>query len=304
MSKLAARCSLIGLSLALLGGPAAAQAPDPPPPTTQSPSGRVEAPPPADPPTGAAKYAIDKRLMMFQKIRDDAIFPWTDTEPRQLADLPDDQLEERAYDEVIRHARQFTTAELEQHARRDVQIKDLYTNGRLTYKLELLGFEGWLRRLRKAEPTETMKASGITDLYEAWVFPDGSADAALCVFVTELPPGLAPQTSLKDTLSQRVSVAGYFFKLLRYESGMKSREEVGKNLTRRAPVLMGRSLTVLDEPAGAGTVWRESFIPLVVGGVGLVAFALFGLSWYFRRGDAAVRREIQNKLTNNPFADG
>lgn len=268
-----------------------------PPLTTKSPSGLKE---PIVPDQGSSKYRIEKGLSMFQAIRDDAIFPWTDTGPRNLADAPADEMEERAYDEVLRHARQFSAAELEAHARRDVTAKDLYTNGRLSYKLELIYFEGWLRRLRRAEPTEILKASGVTNVYEAWIFPDGNIDP-ICVFVTELPPGLEPQSSVRDPMNRWVSVAGYYFKTLRYEANQVSRDELGKHTTRRAPVLMGRSITLQDEPEGTGTAWRQSFLPLVVGGVATMAVAIIGLSWYFKRGDAALKRELDRNLTTNPF---
>ena len=240
---------------------------------------------------------------MFAGIKDDAIFPWADTGPRHLEDALGDEMEERAYEEVLRHARQFSTAELEQHARRDLAIKDLYTNGRASYKLDLIYVEGWLKSLRKADPTKLLRESGVTELYEAWIFPSGGIDP-VCVFVTELPPGLSPQAEVKQPVDRFVSAGGYFFKLLRYEANQPSRDKLGEHTTRRAPVLMARSLTVRDEPASAGVAWRQTFLPLVVAGVGAVAFAIFGLSWYFRRGDARVRREIDNKLTENPFASG
>ncbi len=308
MSRFAARRCWIpirkALPVLLLAFGASAMAQEPtdalPPLATESPSGK-----PAEPaaPTGAAKYRIEKGLSMFAGIRDDAIFPWTETGPRDLADSPADQMEERAYDEVLRHARQFTVAELEANARRDIAPKDLYQNGRASYKLELIYFEGWLRRLRRAEPTEILKASGIPDVYEAWIFPDGNIDP-ICVFVTELPPGLAPQARPTDTMNRWVSIGGYYFKTMRYESNQISRETKGEHVTRRAPVLMGRSLTVLDDPESAGAAWRQSFLPLVIGGAAAMALAILGLSWYFRRGDAAIRKELDRNRTTNPFENG
>jgi hypothetical protein len=308
MSRFAARPTwipirkLLSILFLAFGGPTAAQEPgdELPPLATESPSGK---PTEVAAPTGAAKYRIEKGLSMFAGIRDDAIFPWADSGPRNLADSPEDQMEERAYDEVLRHARQFSVAELEANARRDVAPKDLYQNGRASYKLELIYFEGWLRRLRRAEPTEILRASGIADVYEAWIFPDGNIDP-ICVFVTELPPGLAPHSRPTETLNRWVSVGGYYFKTMRYESNQLSRESKGEHVTRRAPVLMGRSLTLQDEPESAGAAWRQSFLPLVVGGVASMAIAIIGLTWYFRRGDAALKRELERNLTANPFEKG
>lgn len=300
------RNSFAALSLLLaISIGARAQTPEPPtdelpPLATESPSG-----PKSEPiqPAGSDKYRIEKGLSMFAGIRDDAIFPWTDSGPRDLADAPADGMEERAYDEVLRHARQFTAAELEAHARRDVLPKDLYINGRLSYKLDLIRFEGRLLMLRKGFATEILKQSGITDVYEAWVFPEGSVEP-ICVFVTELPPGLTVPEKPQQTMNRWVAIAGYYFKTIRYEANQLSREEKGEHRIKRAPVLMGRSLTLLDEPESAGSMWRQSFLPLVVGGAAAVAFAIVGLSWYFRRGDVRVRRELERKFETNPFANG
>ncbi len=300
------RLLLLAVGLGCFASLGSAQDPESADPKPQSPV-VTESPgqPPEESPQseGAAKYRIEKNLTMFRAITDDAIFPWADTGARNLSDAIPDEMEARAYDEVLRHARQFTAAELEQHARRDVTAKDLYTNGRLSYKLDLIYFEGWLRRLRRTEPSEVLKESGITNVYEAWIFPDGNIDP-VCVFVTELPPGLEASANQRDPINRWVSVAGYYFKTFRYEANQISKDELGKHTTRRAPALMGRSLTLQDEPESAGTAWRQSFLPLVVGGAATMAFAIIGLSWYFRKTDSVIKDEIERNRNGNPFANG
>lgn len=299
------RKSFVVLSLLLVSTSGLhAQTPEPPPDdlppiTTESPAGPQPEP---QIPKGADKYRIEKGLSMFAGIKDDAILPWTDTGPRELADAPADRMEERAYDEVLRHARQFTTEELEAHARRDILPKDLYTNGRLTYKLDLIYFEGRLLMLRKGFVSEILRQSGVTDVYEAWIFPNGSIEP-ICVFLTELPPGLSVPASPNQTLNRWVAIAGYYFKTMRYEANQLSREEKGEHRIKRAPILMGRSLTLLEEPESAGMSWRKSFMPLVVGGAAIMAFTIIGLSWYFRRGDNRVQQELNRKLETNPFTN-
>src|SRR5262249_26313742 len=86
----------------------------------------------------AARVRTDKDLETFRRIRDDAPFPWTVTGEKTADRIDDDRMEELAYDEVLRHARQFTTAELEQAARRDVSRADLVVPARLSYKFELV----------------------------------------------------------------------------------------------------------------------------------------------------------------------
>lgn len=267
-------------------------------PSTTAPSATPQAAPVAQEP--AAKYQIEKGLAMFDAIRDDSPFHWTTVGPRDEANRAIDELEERAYDEVIRHARQFTTAELESHARRDLTFKDLHNDGRKSFKLDLIYFEGRLKRLMRRDPTHILQASGITDVYEAWIFPRGQIEA-ICVFTTELPAGLKPQKSVSEEIDAWVGIAGYSFKLMQYES-QQLESKTGKNKTRRAPVLMGRSLTVLPDPQmDGGRSWRESFMPMVIAIVAALGLSVVGLAWWFRRGDRVVRQGMEERKQQNPF---
>lgn len=276
---------------------------EPPIPAPSSPSATApSATPQPTPinPDSAAKYQIEKGLAMFDAIRDDSPFHWTSVGPRDEANRAIDELEERAYDEVIRHARQFTTVELESHARRDLTFKDLHNDGRKSFKLDLIYFEGRLKRLMRRDPTHILQASGITDVYEAWIFPKGQIEA-ICVFTTELPPGLKPQKSVSEEIDAWVGIAGYSFKLMQYES-QQLEAKTGKNKTRRAPVLMGRSLSVLPDPQmDGGRSWRESFMPMVVGIVAALGLTVVGLAWWFRRGDRVVRQGMEERKQQNPF---
>lgn len=252
-----------------------------------------------------ARVRIDKDLEMFRRIRDDTPFPWTVTGEKTADRIDDDRMEELAYDEVLRHARQFSTAELEQAARRDVNRADLVVPARLSYKLELVYLEGRLRRLRRADPTTTLKESGVSDVYEAWLFPRDEWNP-VCVFVTELSPGLAPQKSTTEEVDKWVAVAGYSFKLLRYESERKDPRTPDRNKVLQAPVLIGRGLRELPAPTDAdpGRAWQTAFLPLILGLTAGLAAVLVGLGWWFRRGDRNVRQQIEQTRTKNPFSEG
>ncbi len=264
---------------------------------TESPSGTPTAAPIVVP--AVAKVQIEKGLAMFAGIRDDAPFHWTLVGPRDEKLRAGDEMEERAYDEVFRHARQFSQTELESHARADLLLKDLFNNGRLSYKLDLITFDGQLRRLTRVEPTPILKESGITDTYEAWVFPKDQIEP-VCVFFSELPTGLSLPTRADEQPNRWVTVTGYYFKLMQYES-RKIDAVSGKSEIRRAPVLIGRSITLGSDPNENSVGWRETFMPVVALGIAFVGVTLIALTLYFRRGDRGVRLILDEKRQQNPF---
>ena len=58
-------------------------------------------------------------------------------------------------------------------------------------------------------------------MYEAWIIPNGETQGnPICFVLCDLPAGLEP----RKTMDVPVSVAGYSFKLLRYESGEADKE--------------------------------------------------------------------------------
>jgi hypothetical protein len=66
---------------------------------------------------------------------------------------------------------------------------------------------------------------------------------------------------------------------------------------------MARSFTLRPVPdADGGRRWRTGFLPgaLAIAG-GVTAIAL-GLTWWFRKGDRAVYREMNSRRDQNPFA--
>ncbi len=237
------------------------------------------------------KYRIDRDRVIFKSIEDDSKVRSQDQNPEEY----------EAWNEVLLFARQFPTAELEKHARRDLTFADLFQDVRQDYKLDLVYFQGRLIRLRKLEPTKRLTEAGVPAVYEGWLVPtDEPTGNPVCVLITDVPPGLEPALAM----SQWVGFAGYSFKLMRYESQEK-RLDNQQFVWKRAPLLMGRSVTLLADPTAPVTdiSWRGTFLPAVAVLLGSVLVVFGGLAWWFRRGDRRAKAEIE-AARSNPFAGG
>jgi hypothetical protein len=150
--------------------------------------------------------------------------------------------EYQAWNEVVRHAKQFTAAELEEHAGRDMTRDDLIGQPRFLYRLELLRFDGKLVRARRLAATKALREAGTAEVYEALIAPLDEPATDLVSFVfTELPEALAgvrqkPQEQWTEA-DAWVTAAGYFF---------KAKQDAPKD--DPVPVLIGKSLSVLKGP--------------------------------------------------------
>lgn len=230
---------------------------------------------------------INKGLRVFGLIQDDTRY---DREHATWA-------ETAAWTRVVLHARNFTAEQLEAAARRDVTFADLFQEHRLDYQFDLVYFRGRLIRLTKQKPTDRLAAAGV-EVYDGWLVPDGEPRGnPVCVVISDLPPGLEP----KRLMSVPVGFAGYSFKLMRYESGEQDPKNPKQNVTKRAPLLIGRSVSVLGEAEDAGG-WATTFVPAVIGTVVVLAGAALGMGWWFRRGDRQARAEIE-ATRKNPFGE-
>lgn len=241
------------------------------------------------PPPEATSIALNKNLRIFKLIQDDT---------RITAD-PNVWEEEAAWNRVVLHARKFTPEQLEEAARRDLSFASLFEAGRQDYKLELVYFEGRLIRLSKGENSKRLADAGVPTWYEGWLVPkDEPRGNPICVVMTDLPAGLVP----KPLMTEWVSFAGYSFKLMHYKSGETDKKDASRNVTKRAPLLIGRSVIVHEDRSDDGpTTWSATMLPLIVGGLLLLIAIGVGLSWWFRRGDRQVRAETDAARFQNPF---
>jgi len=208
-----------------------------------------------------------------------------------------------AYNEILSHARQFPTEELLAAGRRDLTVLDLLHRhvGR-DYQYKLITLEGRMLRGRMLEPNKPLAAAGVTQLFECWVYPLNRTEPVAFVG-TAWPLDLAP--SLLYEPGKRVTVAGYYFKPLAYESGAPHPTKPNQRKIEVAPLLLGHGFTWRDEPpVDTAQPWREGFFPGLTVLVGLILLTVFGLTWFFRRGDRPIRERLAAQRDQNPFQAG
>lgn len=244
------------------------------------------------------RVALNKNLRIFRRVRDD----------HRMQTRAENWEEYAAWARVALHARKFPTAELERAARRDLGFADLFREHRLDHQLELVYVEGRLISLRRdTSPPPQLAKAGVSEWYEGWLVPKDEAASGhpVCIAITELPDGLEPQPAAKGQplMNRWVGFAGYSFKLMRYESREPSKDKPAENVWKRAPLLIGRSVTLLEDPAAdlRETV-RYGFVVPMVGLLAAVVAVALGLGWYFRRGDRRVKAEVDAR-TRNPFGE-
>jgi hypothetical protein len=213
-----------------------------------------------------------------------------------------------AWSRVALHARKFPTAELERAARRDLGFADLFREHRRDYQLDLVYFEGQLIALRRDDkPPPQLVEAGVNAWYEGWLVPKDEAGNGnpISIAITELPEGLEPQSGGRGQplMNRSVSFAGYSFKLMQYESREPRPDDPTKRKWKRAPLLIGRSVTLHEDPAAnVRDQWRYGFVWPMVGGLAAIVAVAVGLGWYFRRGDRRVRAEMDAR-SRNPFGE-
>ncbi|MCE9564188.1 MAG: hypothetical protein K8U57_19265 [Planctomycetes bacterium] len=233
---------------------------------------------------------VDKNLRVFKRIKDDAFIAKADQNWEELS----------SWNRILLHARRFTPAELEAAAT-DKKFADLFTDSRKDYKLDLVKFEGRLIMLNKMKPSEKLQAAGIETVYEGWLVPkDEPRGNPVCIVFTE------PLESLEGVtgrVNKWVTFAGYSFKLMRYASGERDKDDLTKNVTKKAPLLLGRAVVERIDPDGPSAVTWKGFVPIATGAILALIGVALALSWWFRRGDKKTRQELETHRGKNPFGE-
>lgn len=225
-----------------------------------------KAPLPADRPGRHTheKFAVkDPDRIMFAKIEDF----------KPVADEVANKGEYDAWCEIVSHAKQFSAADLESHAARDLSVIELRKPLRVTFRTELVRFDGQVvcaRRLDAPKHFKDNPESGVKELYEVRLIPtDESPLDPISVVFTDLPAALDAvkarpmrKNDAGDSLGVSewvlfddkdgkyagpkvwASAAGYYFKTMSVPG-----EEA--NSVVAVPVLIGKSVTPLSGPPAA-----------------------------------------------------
>jgi hypothetical protein len=164
---------------------------------------------------------------------------------------------------------------------------------------EVVHVEGTIRRLERADPPASVQVNGVRDMYEAWLF-EGEEEGghAWYLLFTELPEGLKPSGENKMNVPAKFD--GYFFKSLGYRN--KNQQEL------TAPVLIGNSPVVTgpaEDESNLPAAFRELTGVLMYGILAVVILILVltaALTWWFRRGDAEVKRRLR-EIQSRRFVD-
>jgi hypothetical protein len=156
------------------------------------------------------------------------------------------------------------------------------------YRGEIVHFEGTLKKLREFPPQPMAAQGGVQKYYEGFMYADVLEGNPVVFGITELPKGLEPG----DHLNVKVGLSGYFFKKFRYTAVDTKKT----NKDRLAPFVIGRTLTLLTEPAAAeappDSEWVDWLMPMFFGVTGLTVAILFAVGYWFRRGDWRVRGRV------------
>ncbi|HEV3258223.1 MAG TPA: hypothetical protein VG013_15170 [Gemmataceae bacterium] len=181
-------------------------------------------------------------------------------------------------------------------ARRDLAYVHLFEQTHL-YRGTVVHQEGRLKRLRKFDAPDFTWSQGVRDVYEGWLFdPKIRGANPLCVYFTDLPPGL----KVGEEIEHRVSFDGYLFKRFRYKADDGHLHE--------CPLLIGHTVVLQGAETGAPESLSQMFIWSFLGLLGLTVAVVVGLASWYRRGDRQVRTRVieasAGKLSGPAFEEG
>jgi hypothetical protein len=233
---------------------------------------------------------------------------WTLRDPDRFHPIPEDWLQNAKdgrpivegdvecwdYARILALARNTSNKAMRANSRRDVTTSHLMTEPAF-HRGRVIFFEGHVYLVNRYEPPPP-PPDGVTervsDLYEAWIFPDTMGAQAVCVVFTEWPAGLPRSLLGKGRLKEgvRVQVAGYFFKLYGYDT--KDRTQPLK----KAPLLVAHTITPAGKPPAPfaeTTAWVKPIIYLIPSMLVALIFLVVGLTYYYRRQDQLLRDRLR-----------
>lgn len=173
---------------------------------------RPQAPEPTPPPTvpvSQLKPVVADEGIEFQAIIDKA---------------PVQTRESAAYATLLERVRQTPAAELAKQARRDIFYTNVWESPK-HYRGVPIHLEGTAKKILSHEVGPSMSPTG--RLFEVWFYSDENRAFPYVVTIEDPPKGLV----IGHELNLRVTIDGYFMKLLGYHAG---------DHLRAAPMLVGR----------------------------------------------------------------
>jgi hypothetical protein len=183
-----------------------------------------------------------------------------------------------AYSYLLVQANATSAEALAKSARKDLTFAHLFEEPS-KYRGQVVHIEGRLKRLRRFDAPRLAAKQGVPVIYEGWIFGDAYGSNPYCVIATALPNS----TPLGETVEQRVSFDGYFFKRYRYKAGDGWRD---------APLLIGHSLSERESPNATSESDVGYLLPLLIAVVVGTVLLVIGLNWWFRRGDRQLRAHL------------
>jgi hypothetical protein len=209
----------------------------------------------------------DRAIFAGQKDSKGNLVPGTGiVDFNEIASEKKNSYEYQAWHEIVQHAKECSTAQLEEFARRDLTRDDLIGLGSppRVYRLSLVRLEGKIARVRRLNATRSLRDSGTMEVYEAQLIPfDGPPTESMSIVFTDLPESLAaitqkPPEQWVDVNADAIC-AGYFFKV---------KQDPPQN--DKIPVLIGKSVTMLpalkDQPFSASNTNNDKSIsnPIII----------------------------------------
>jgi hypothetical protein len=189
--------------------------------------------------------------------------------------------ESAAYATLLKRARETSAAELASKARRDVFFANLWGQPE-HYRGVPIHLEGTAKKILTHEVGPAMSPTG--RLYEVWFYSDENRALPYVLTIEDPPTGLV----IGYELNLRVTVDGYFFKLLKYQAG---------DTLRAAPMLVGRmrwTPTPVSTPSPIvefNRFTKQNVITIVV--TMLVAYVLIRVIFQVRKNMAPTRSSIR-----------
>jgi hypothetical protein len=162
-----------------------------------------------------------------------------------------------------------------------VTFGDLWAEPGL-YRGKVIPITGRLARLRKKNAPVEAQRKGVSSVYEGWIFGPTRGSHPFWVLFTTLPDGV----NVAEKMNRQVTFNGYFLKKMPYPAADGSK-------LLQAPLLVGPTVTLVNEPLPPpSTSISAAVVACVVVVIAAVSIGLVVLSWYFHRGDQALKNRL------------